>query len=311
MTDTVTTKFNTLDDLEKQRKAVMFIYIAAISMMTVGTMSFYFLPFLIGECSILIASPFSLYFIWGGSVFLFIWATNKKRRYAKMFKKCFILDSLRSTFSDLVFDVDNGLPESVIADTGMMRLGNRYFTDDYISGRYKNVPFEQADVCIQQHTSSGKSSSTVTYFKGRWMVFRFNKNFVCNLQVREKGFNYAKKTGGFFSGGDTMNRIELEDEEFNSAFKVFAVSEEEAYYILTPQLMRKMIELRDRTHGKLLLCFVDNKLHVACNSGKNAFEPPVFQKIDIESLMNDAFEEINLITRFVDELNLDMSLFKR
>ena len=68
--------------------------------------------------------------------------------------------------------------------------------------------------------------------------------------------------------------------------------------------------LKEQTEGRLLLCFVGGFLHVAVNSGHNAFEPPVFRRINGEELRNGTIHDISVITRFVDALRLDRNLFK-
>ena len=72
---------------------------------------------------------------------------------------------LEKQFGDLRYLPEAGIPASSIEQTGMMRMGNRYHAEDYLSGTAGGVPFEQSDVCIQNVTSNGKSTSTVTYFR--------------------------------------------------------------------------------------------------------------------------------------------------
>jgi hypothetical protein len=193
----------------------------------------------------------------------------------------------------------------------MMMMGNRYASNDYISGRYKNIGFAQSDVCIQQVTSNGKHTHTTTYFKGRWMIFDFNKNFAEDMLVREKGFYYTKKKGGWFSlEEEKMKKMELEDAQFNSEFDVFAQNEHEAYYILTPHIMESIRDLNAKISGKLILCFVDSKLHVGVHNNRDAFEPPIFRNID-ETVFADIQNDIKVITSFVDELSLDRTIYKQ
>lgn len=236
---------------------------------------------------------------------------SRMRDYKTAYKRELVEKALLGVFADLVFRPEHGISRNVIAGTGMMMLGNRYASDDYIRGSYKSIGFEQSDVLIQNVTRGSKGRSyTVTYFKGRWMIFEFNKSFKADLQVRESGFSFAKKKGGWFAPKEEkMAKIELEDTEFNEKFDVYAQNEHEAYYILTPHIMESIKKLSGRTDGKMLLCFVDSKLHVGVNSGGNAFEPPVMSGID-RSVVNRINHEISLITRFVDELDIDRDIFK-
>ncbi len=287
-----------LNRLESMRRKLMRIFLIAFLLIGAAVLLFFMVPLF--SVILLAAAVILLTAAWG----------SIGRKYKAAFKKEFVEEILRMYFTDLVFDPGRGLSRQVIADTNMMSMGNRYRSDDYICGKYKGIPFEQADVCIQQVTSNGKSSSTTTYFEGRWMIFFFNKDFQWDLQVREKGFAYAKKSGGWFSGKPKMHGIQMENMRFEEAFDVYCMNDHEAYYILTPHIMQSMIELKEQTEGRLLLCFVGGFLHVAVNSGHNAFEPPVFRRINGEELRNGTMHDISMITRFVDALRLDRNLFK-
>lgn len=284
--------------LEEQRKRVLLLYglIGAIGVLGV---------------ILLRGIPIAGIVMLVGALCLYVFlADRQKKKYAVNFKKLLVEEALCKVFTDVVFQPEVGLDSQVIKNTEMMNMGNRYFSDDYIRGKYKGIPFEQADVQIQQVTSTGKTTTTVTYFSGRWMIFEFNKNFSCELQVREKGFRYAKKTGGWFGKRSEMNALQMEDVQFNKEFSVYAVNAHEAYYILTPHMMDNIRKLKACTQGQILLCFVDNRMHVALNNSKNAFEPPIFSAIQFEQAQNKIYAEINVITRFVDEMDLDHTIFK-
>jgi hypothetical protein len=294
----------TLAKLESNRKIVMKYYLYNGLLLFLSVIAYYAF-----KKSILII-PIILFVV---TLAMFLFFTMQKRNaYVSSFKHDVVEAILKGIFDELYFDPKSGIPESTIKATGMMQLGNRYSSDDYIKGKYKGTDFEQSDVCIQQETSDSEGhSSTTTYFKGRWMIFGFNKDFAADLQVRESGFHYAKKKGGWFAPKEEkMNKLELEDAEFNKDFDVFAQNEQEAYYILTPHIMQSIKTLRDRTNGKLILCFSASKLHVGVNNNENAFEPPIFKKLDV-NVINSIYDEINVITRFVDELKLDRNLYKQ
>lgn len=288
-----------VQQLEGLRKAAMQYVLIAIAIALLGFILFLVAHPMIGIFTVVIA-------------FLFYLAAARKKQqdYALAYKEKIVKAALAGKFDDLYFSPSEGISKDTLEATGMIHLGNRYSCNDYIRGRYKGIPFEQSDVCIQNVTNNGKTTTTETYFEGRWMIFAFNKNFLCDLQVRERGFSAAKKSRGWFSDKPSMERLKLEDEQFNREFNVYAVDPHEAYYILTPHMMQSMRTLRDQTHGELLLCFINNRLHVAVDSRTDAFEPPLFSPITQAHIANTVTDEIDVITRFVDELNLDQTIYK-
>ena len=83
---------------------------------------------------------------------------------------------MKSIFGDISFDLNKGLPYKVLADTKMIYMGDRYSSNDYFKGKYKNIAFEMSDVEIEEeHTDSEGHTSYTTIFKGQWYIFEFNK----------------------------------------------------------------------------------------------------------------------------------------
>lgn len=230
------------------------------------------------------------------------------------FKNKYVLSSLNKIFTDLNYFPDKGLHYSVIANTRMMDMGDRYSSNDYFEGKYKNVNVRQADVHIEEEEettdSEGNTTTTwVTIFKGKWMIFDFNKSFTANVQVSQKGFGNSRVNN--WGEKNKYKKVEMEDVEFNKMFRIYAQNEHDAFYILTPSLMEKIKKLANSVDGKLLMCFIDNELHIGLYNYKDSFEYNVYKKIDEEKINNDISKDIKIITDFIDELNLDNSLFRR
>lgn len=249
-------------------------------------------------------------------IFIPILITHKSAREYKLeFKNFFVKSALTKLFTNLTYEPENGIDRSIIANTQMMNMGDRYTSNDYISGKYKNIGFTQADVHIEEKRETRDSDGNrntywVTLFKGRWMIFDFNKTFKANVQVCQKFFG-NNKVGGLFST-QKYQKVKMESAIFNKAFKVYAQNEHDAFYILTPSLMEKIQKLDQKNKGKLLLCFIDNKLHVGIYDNKDSFEHgSVWVKINQEKTTQSIASDIEKITMFVDDLNLENDLFRR
>ena len=241
--------------------------------------------------------------------------SGPKNRYVSNFKNYFVKRTLEKIFTDLQYNPNRGIPESVISGTGMMYTGDRYTTNDLISGKYKNINFMQSDVHIEEeHQSTDSDGHTTTYyvtiFQGRWMIFDFNKTFKANVEVCEKGFSGNQANTLF--GKSKYQKVKMESEEFNKKFRVYAQDPHEAFYIITPSLMEKIKRLEAANKGKLFLGFCNNQLHVGIHDGSDSFEPgSCFSKINEEEVMNRMSTDVSKITMFVDELQLDNDLFRK
>lgn len=230
--------------------------------------------------------------------------------FKETYKKTIILEIFKSLFTEVKYFPEYGISRSALDSTNMIDTGDNFYSDDYVSAIYKNVSFEFSDVKIEEeYEDKDGHKHTVIIFKGQWYIFDFNKSFKADLQVCEKGFRNAKR--GSLFGPRKFSKVELEDIEFNKEFNVFAQNNLDAFYVLTPRTMENIKELNDKVRGKMLFCFVNNKLHVGLDSGQNLFEPQLFKKINIEENHKQAIEEVKMITHFIDVLDLDNDLFRK
>ena len=241
----------------------------------------------------------------------FLLVRKKSKEYKDYYKNVFVRGMIRQVIPDAEYEPGKGFPRELIRETGLMLMGNIYSSEDYIRGSYNNVSFERADILIQdESTDSDGNTTTTTYLRGRWMIFESNKNFEADLQLIQKGFGYANKRRGLFTKkADRRHEFKTEDEAFNKTFQCLCQNESEAFYLLTPGVMQGLLRLASQTDGKIMVGFVDNRLHVAVNSKKDSLEPPVFRSFnngDFDEVRN----EINAITGFVESVNLDRKIFK-
>ena len=234
------------------------------------------------------------------------------RQYKKLYKSYFVEQNMKKIFTDLHYDHTSGMPKSVLESTHVINTGDAYSSNDYTTAKYKDVAFSQADVTIQEEsTDSDGNTHYTTIFKGRWMIFEFPKPFTFRLQVVEKWFSASRKLRKDKETRRKIERIRTESIEFDKRYKVYAEDGFEAYYILDPAFLSHIEDLGNSHKGKLMLAFIDNKLHVALNDGNDAFEPPSpFKKLDEKTESAKIHHDIKTITDFVDFLKLDRKLFK-
>ena len=294
----------TLEELENLRKKVVKKEITAF---VIGILIILLILIIFGVSALEGVYAFII-LIW---LFIFLFTRKDKNNFKKAYKNTVVLESLKSMFLDVRYEPNNGINEQVLRNTAMISMGDRYYSNDYISAKYKNIPFVASDVHIQEeHTDSDGDTYTVTLFKGQWFIFDFNKSFKADLQICEKGFGNNRR-GSLFSG-DRLKKVELEDINFNKQFNVYAQNELDAFYILTPNTMEKIKEVENKVSGKLLFCFIDNKLHVGLYNSKDLFEyKNVYKSINLEQEKNNVLQDMKNITEFVDILDLDNDLFRR
>lgn len=218
-------------------------------------------------------------------------------------KRTFLFKVLKEHFDNVVYSY-SGFKRDYIKDFDIIDTGDRFTSNDYVSGKYKNINFQQADVKIERRVNDSDGDSWQELFYGKIMIFDFNKDFKDNLIVYNHKFN-AYKNNCIFS------KIETDDIPFNYYFSVRCENEHEAFYILTPHFMQKLKSINKKLDYGLLFAFSSSKLIVAINNRVDSFEHKVSVKIDEKKIEKDIFKDLKLIMDLVDDLNLDNDLFRK
>ncbi len=253
----------------------------------------------------------SVFFMVFGIIFLvvcIILCCSNHKNLNKLYKNEILSRVFSSTFDNYNYQPNSHVRDDLIWKS---RLISRQEVDivrggDFISGSYKGVPFYQSflDLIRVEYTTDSEGHverHEFSVFKGRWMCFEFNKNFLTDIMVCER-----------FKRGDTsgMTKVCLESEVFNKKFKTYAQSEHDCFYILTPQIMEKLLELEAQNPGAFMMSFQAGNLTIALANSKTSFSVSTKGKYDIVKLCDNAMLEIKIITDIVDMLELNKKVFK-
>ena len=229
---------------------------------------------------------------------------HESAAYKSAYKAYFVAKSLAKTFTNIVYSHDAALSPDIYGL--VMPKGDRRSSNDLVTATYKNIGFTQADVHTEdEYTDSDGDTSYVTVFYGRFLIFDFNRDFISNLILKGRRFPGATvltKT----SNSHKFEKIKVEFPELNSRFRIYAQDSVDAFYILDPSFIEKLVHLSDQYKNSLLFAFMDHKLYIALNDHKDAFEPANFKKpINEQSELAKVNNDIKVITDLVDSLNLD------
>jgi hypothetical protein len=222
----------------------------------------------------------------------------------KTFKKEYLTNIIGEWIEDGTYLPDQGMSPSAVYACEFLQQADRYFSEDFISGKVEGVPFQMCDVKLEErrvrHTKNGTQTYYVSYFVGQFYVLDFNKNFDGAVQVLESEKPRSRRK---------FKKIQLESVAFNKKFKTFATDDHTAFYLLTPQMMERMLTLEKEHPGNLGFAFIDNKMYLAIHNNHRILEARMFRKLDeqlIESFKND----FRLLDDLVKELKLNKKIYK-
>lgn len=216
-----------------------------------------------------------------------------KKNFKSLYKQTFVTQLLSERFENVYYSWESGFTQDAVKLFNLVQLGNRFYSEDYLSAFYNGIHFEQSDVTVQYHTS-GKNSHTTTYFKGRMFVFDFPLKNVASVRCFSNTF--------FYKAASNNQKIKLESGNFNRIFKTDAFYEHDAFYFLTPQMMERISALNAK-YGNVAVHFMGNKLFVGINMKSDAFDHDYSKKVDYMEEVAKMNQDTQVIIDIINTLS--------
>lgn len=205
----------------------------------------------------------------------------------------------------LVFEPAPGAVESIHRhrQLGIVPSWDRSAFEDRLIGRRRDVDFELFEAHLEEKRtttdSRGRTQTTwVTVFRGQCLTLDFHKTFHGRtLVTRDAGiFNR-------FGGGAGLQRAGLEDPVFEKIFEVYTTDQVESRYLLTPDLMQKLVDLEKTFRGgKLKACFDGGEMLITLQGG-DLFEPgSMFTPLDNPARIRELLDDFAAVFGILDEV---------
>lgn len=284
-----------LEKLEKLRKRTRNIFILSI-----------FFAFLITYIIIVYATNTDfivlIVYIWIIVGVLDYFLLKKYSRSLIETKAEVALQTIYNNFSDIKFDVFNGIDKDEILDTKMLpgaESADSFHSNGLILAKYRDVKIKQAHISFGDHSSE----YTAYLFIGKWIIFEFPKYFSSNIMV----YLYNKGDYDLFARRlqkkhpDEFSVINKNTEFYNHSL-VLSNDKNNANTILNTKVSNVINDIARKTNGEMLLCFKDNKLHIGIKKRYIRTFYNVFHKIRTEDELKTLSEVIISIKKVLDEL---------
>ena len=230
-------------------------------------------------------------------------ALNKKdnKSYTiEEYKAHIIKKAIGDKVSEIIYEPYCGLPQSVYCDVNIASRGKTYHREDFITGKYNNVYFVQSDLNVSSKNTGSEQRRTFTHFSGRWIVIDYPKKFSGTVIVKDKDFVGISR--------NDLEVITLENPTFNEMFTVSTNDVQLGYYILTPQLVERFMELKQSSKGAIIACFKNGMLHIGIHNRENAFELDV-NNLDIAKDTESFAKDFSLVSKTIDILEVNNGFY--
>lgn len=215
------------------------------------------------------------------AVILIMVSSSMKSKLSKQFKNEFIIQLVKDTYPNGVYNPGCGIDLEEMLTAGFFKRPDLYKVEDYLAAEYDNVPFEMCDFDFKEkhvrRDSNGNTRITYeTYAKGRYMIFDFKREFSQVVKIVENAYLGLNKNG--------LEKVETESIDFNKKFKIYSSDSLTAFYVLTPQVQLKILELESKFKGSLFLAYMKGKLYVAIVDGVSILDVNASKKVSLETL---------------------------
>lgn len=224
-------------------------------------------------------------------------------------------DVFSQVFDECIYSAGHCLPDELLREAALIPNWDMATGSDLISAKYKGhtVNFSDIELSeeVERENSDGDTSTSYeTKFKGQWMIFELGRELPAKLRLREKlerSGTISKKILG--ERYNDKSDVQTENAEFNKRFQILTEDPHSAFYILTPHFMEFILSADDAANTRTYLCFFENRVHIACYTGKNSFELRKNDGANIDQLRARMKMELSYITSIADELLKNEYLF--
>jgi len=251
-------------------------------------------------------------------VVAFIVISVVSKNYRLNFKTKIIQKITAFVDENLVYSPEGFVPQEAFTNSGIFqKYCNRYNGEDHFKGTLGKTAIEFSEIVGKEITSSGSGSNRKEQqhliFKGVFFVADFNKDFQGHtLVLPDTAERMLGKLGQSLQSMSSRGElVKLEDPEFEKEFCVYSDDQVEARYILSPSLMKRIVEFKRKWNTKVYLSFRSSKVYIAIKTDKNLFETRLFKSIVDYSFMEENIRYLVLLTGIVEDLNLNTRIWTK
>lgn len=220
-------------------------------------------------------------------------------------------------------------PGQRINDTWMERSKlfqyeiDEIYGEDLFTGKLGLTDFQFSELSViqKQYSTDSKGNQKVTdveMFKGVLFIADFQKDFhgVTILQSHlftKRGFigKILSPLGALLTPNKIDRKtikIKLENENFNEQFQVYTTDEVEARYLLSSNMMERILEFKKhRSQDKIDISFVDSCMFVAIMTNEDYFETNMKKEVSLEAVYHD----LSYFFGFIEEFNLNTRIWNK
>lgn len=231
------------------------------------------------------------------------WAHNISKNFENKVKKS-IMHSFLSFFGDFTWHPSMTICKNEIDKSKLVGEFNNIEPNDYFQGTYKGLKIFFSDCVLS--SGSKYSNDYKQIFDGLFIQLEMNKSFKAQTIVLENSHINLMTNFSLPRNFPDMEKVLLEDPEFNKMFHIFAQDQVEARYVLTTAFMERFKHLKNTFKANhIRASFLNDSALIVMDSNREWFKLGDLRKpVDDAGEFQEFFEEFVAVLSLVELLNL-------
>lgn len=237
--------------------------------------------------------------------------TRHRRRLTRSFRQQLMPELVREISPTLKYRADGCLSETEFTASSLWPSCDRYCGRDLVHGTVGDTDLRFSLVHAEEEyetTSTDSEGNTTrethyrTLFCGVLLSLDFNKAFSKRTRVRPQPAGWLRRL--------SRVHVAMEDPRFNELFTVTSSDQIEARYLLTPTLMGRLQELREKL-GSFSLAFSAGRLYLAVDRPYDLFDPNPAEPFNGTKQIKRMLKTLKSMTDIVSDLDLNTRIWSK
>lgn len=186
--------------------------------------------------------------------------------------------------------------------------------EDCVYGKIGNTNIFFAEISAERVKANYNDISGLTVeenrnrqriFRGLFFEAKFAKNFKGRAFVLPKDLKSKATLINNWRG----ELVKLEDPEFNRIFRVYGDNQIETRYILSTNLINRLVNFHQKAKRKVYISFIQGFVYIAIRYDRDLFEPKLWQSMLSFAPLKEYYENLQLMIGIVEDLKLNRRIW--